>query len=831
MKPRLRRLLIGFLLLAGLLTAGWVWLFWGLPDPALLREQFFLPSVRLTDRHGRLLYDVVDAQSGRNLALPLAEIPLALRQATIATEDRNFYTNPGVDVEGIARALWINLQGGEVLAGGSTITQQVARNLLFTADERGERTVRRKLRESWLAWRIARTYSKDDILEIYLNQSYYGGLAYGVEAAAQTYFGQSVAQLTLAECALLAGLPQSPGVYNPLLNPTAAQERQVVVLGLLRQEGYITADDEALALRQTLRYAAEPYPIRAPHFVMMVQAELDSLYTRDQLYESGGLLVRTTLDLDWQTTAEGVVTQQLARLNNPINQPYGHQADNAALVALSPQTGDVLALVGSPDFFDDQIAGAINMAIQPRQPGSALKPFIYALALDPRQPQPLTAASMLVDVYTTFTTRKGESYIPVNFSRTEHGPVTVREALGSSLNIPAVQTLARVGVDTALDILPSFGLSLPRPPAEYDLALALGGGEVRLLDLTSAYGILADGGAHTPPRLILEVTTLQGEPLYTAPAVAPQQVLDARVAWLLSDILSDNQARLISFGSNSVLNLGRTAAVKTGTTNDFRDNWTVGYTPNVVVGVWVGNADQSPMVDATGLTGAGPIWHNFMRQVLKNVPDAPFPRPAGLVQMAVCYPSGQLPTAACPYQQQEWFIEGTQPRTADTLYHAIVLDKLTGRVATAGTPTADRVPTLALDLPPQAHTWAKAQGVTLLADVQLPALNSAEGQGPTAEAGPQLYLLTPANNVTYQFSTELPADAQKVRLAAAADLPLAQLTFWLNDEPVATLTQAPYEFWWPLSLGQFELWAEGQTAAGTTLRTDSTFFVVRQADD
>lgn len=842
---RIRFLRLLPILLLALLGGTWYWLFGDLPAPAELTNRLAIPSIHITDRNGRTLYNILDQQGGRHTNLPLDQIPLALQQATIATEDRNFYANPGVDLEGIARALWINLQGGEVLAGGSTITQQLARNLLLTADERTERTVRRKLRESWLAWRIARTFSKDEILAIYLNQSYYGGLAYGVEAAAQTYFGHPVSQLTLAESALLAGLTQSPALYNPLLYPEAAQERQQTVLRLLRQEGYITADDYDLALRQPLRYSANPYPIRAAHFVMMVQSALDDLYTPETLYESGGLVVRTTLNLDWQTAAEDTVSHQLERLNNPNYAGIGSQADNAAVVALDPATGEIVVLVGSPDFFDNDISGAINMAVQPRQPGSALKPFIYALGMEPQagtSSARFTAATMFVDVRTSFTTRKGETYVPVNFSRTEHGPVTLREALGSSLNIPAVQALDQIGVEAALERLPHFGFALPRPPDEYDLALALGGGEVTLLELTTAYAMLANGGELIPPRFILDITTVGGEVLYTAPSPTPQRVLDERVAWLLSDILSDNEARHISFGSNSVLNVGRTAAVKTGTTNDFRDNWTVGYTPSIAVGVWVGNADQSPMLDATGLTGAGPIWHNTLRQILRNTPEQFFEQPNGFTQQAVCYPSGLLPTAVCPYQQLEWFIAGTEPTTADTLYHQLFLDKLTGHLATEATPPQDRIQKLVLDLPPTAQPWAEAQGITLLSQVQLGnsgdeeqedegQMTNDQGQMTNNQGQPsRIYLLSPDNNLTYRLSPSLPADAQRLRLAAAADLPLAELTFWLNEEPLATLTAAPYEFWWPLTLGQFTLTVTGRTPSGELVQGAAVQFTVREQE-
>ncbi len=719
MKSRWHWAAVFVLLLVGGVAAVGVWLFGDLPAPADISQRLVPPSVRIVDRNGRLLYDVLDAEYGRHTNLTLSQIPLTLQQATIATEDRNFYANPGVDVQGIARAFWINLRGGEVLAGGSTITQQVARNLLLDADERADRSVRRKLRESWLAWRVARQLPKEEVLALYLNQMNYGALAYGVEAAAQTYFGKPAVDLTLAESALIAGLTQAPALYNPFTNPDAAKTRQLVVLDLMRKADFITQDAHDLAVRQPLQYAATPYPVNAPHFVMMVQAELDALFTPQQLYESGGLTVRTTLDLDWQQHAETILAEQLVRLNHPADGGPSHNAQNGALVALDVPGGEVRALVGSPDYFDAESGGAINMAIQPRQPGSALKPLIYAAALDAETPPVWTAATMLPDVRTAFTTNEGESYVPVNFSRDEHGPVLLRQALASSLNIPAVLTLDAVGVDAAVALAEEAGIHTLGDPDEYDLSFALGGGPVRLLDLTAVYGAFASGGYRVTPHLILDVTDAQGEVVYTAVPPDPVQVLDERVAWLISDILSDDEARLLGFGRNSLLNIGRTAAAKTGTTNDFHDNWTVGYTPDLVVGVWVGNATNEPMHDVTGLSGAGPVWHYFMRTVLAGQPDKPFAQPPGMVMVEVCALSGLLPTEDCPYRQREWFLAGTQPVEMDSFYQRVTLDRATGLLANAATPPERQVAQLALDLPAQFHPWARAEGLLLLDDLLL----------------------------------------------------------------------------------------------------------------
>ncbi|RPI91908.1 MAG: penicillin-binding protein, partial [Chloroflexi bacterium] len=436
---RRRRQKIGLvILLVGVIasTAVYQWVFAGLPDLDTIEAGMALPSTRIYDRQGRLLYQIADPQTGVNRVIGLDELPDCMAQATIATEDANFYRHPGVDVKGVARALWINLKGGEVVAGGSTITQQVARNLLLDPDQRAERTLRRKLRESVLAVELTRRYSRDEILALYLNQTYYGNLAYGIEAAARAYFGKSAADLTLAECSMLAGLPQAPSAYDPLSSPEVAKDRQRVVLDLMVKHDTISATQADQAHKEPLQYASTPFPIEAPHFVAAVWTQLQRNYA-DELYE-GGLEVVTTLDLSWQNAAQDAAQRHLAWLNDPPGGQVSHNVWNAALLAPDPHTGQILAMLGTPDYFDNRIDGAVNATLAPRQPGSALKPFTYAAAFDPARPDPWTPATMLLDVGTPFVTRRLSSYTPANYGLVEHGPVLIREALGSSYNIPAV---------------------------------------------------------------------------------------------------------------------------------------------------------------------------------------------------------------------------------------------------------------------------------------------------------------------------------------------------------------------------------------------------------
>jgi len=821
-KPSRRLILLAALLVviaAGMLAIR-AWLFTDLPDVNDLSAGLHQPSIRILDRRGRLLYEVIGDQPGRHNVVSLSTIPRPCIDATIATEDANFYSNPGIDPAAILRAIWINLQGGEVLSGGSTITQQVARNLLLDPHERSERTLTRKLRETILAYRLAQRYTKQDILALYLNQTDYGNLSYGIDAAARAYFGKSVQELDLAECAMLAGLPQAPSLYDPLTDPNAAKQRQAIVLNLMVDHGYLTRQAADEAAKEPLRFAAERYTIEAPHFVMEVYRQLEQTLPPEVLY-GGGLTVHTTLDLDWQHTAERIARRHLDLLNTPKPSDPPHNATDAALVALDPHTGQVLAMLGSPDYFDEEISGAVNLALAPRQPGSTMKAFTYANAFDPSQTEPLTAASMLLDVRTSFVTHEGFAYSPVNFDRNEHGPVLAREALASSFNIPAVIVLNKIGMERLLPFAARLGISTLKNPADYDLSLTLGGGEVRLLEMAAGYAAFANGGRFVKPILILDVQDEQGKSIYEPPAGVGEQVMDERVAWLISDILSDNLARAPTYTTHSILQIGRAAAVKTGTTTDYRDNWTIGYTPNLVVGVWVGNANSEPMIGISGVSGAGPIWHSFMRTVLRGQPEMEFERPDGMVQGEICTLSGKLPTPDCPYTRAEWFIAGTEPTEYDTFYKRVVVDASTGLPATEATPPERRESRLYLDLPPQARPWAQQQGLTLLPDQLAGAAQS------SPEVSEELVIASPDAYTIYRVSPEMPVEAQRIRIVVTGPPGLHDVQIVLDGQPLASLTNGPFETWWPLVVGEHTVSASGVMADGRRLSADERSFTVK----
>ena len=639
----------------------------GLPGVEGAVEKQVFRTATIYDREGRLLYEFWDPQGGKRTTVPLREIPPYLIDATLATEDPRFYDNPGFDAPAILRAFWQNLLGQAIFSGGSTITQQLVRNSLMDPAERYERSYVRKAKEVVLAYQLSQRYSKDEILERYLNEIYYGNLAYGVEAAAQTYFGKHVGELTVAEAALLAGLPQAPAANDPLANPRRAKERQREVLGLMVRHGYLPASAAAVAEREELRFHTPTMPIRAPHFTMYVRALLEARYSREQLYCSG-LQVHTTLDLDLQELAERVTREHVARLRS-------QNARNAALVAVDLRTGEILAMVGSADYWDEQIGGQVNMVLAERQAGSTLKPFTYLAAFARGKASP---ATVILDEPTTFSGGQGApAYRPRNADGKYRGPVTVRRALANSLNVPAVKMLSQLGVPALLDTLHELGItSLNAPPEHYGLALALGAGEVRLLDLTYAYAVLANGGLQVGepvpgaerlpgrrelrPVAIARVVDASGRVLEEYHP-SGKRVVSQQATWLVTDILADDAARAETHGPDSPLRLSRPAAVQTGTGEGLADSWAVGYSPDLAVGAWIGNANNEPMRGVTGISVAGALWHDFMEEALRGFPTQPFDRPSGLVRGTVDAQTGLRPGPGAS-TVTDWFVEGNVPR-------------------------------------------------------------------------------------------------------------------------------------------------------------------------
>ncbi len=691
--------------LSSLAAAGYVYIASRLPDPTTLRGQAAaFKSVKFYDRSGQLLYEMVDPQGGRRTIVRLAQISPYLRQATVAVEDKHFYRHPGIDPLGIVRAIWQNLSEGEIVSGASTIPQQLARSVLMSAEERSERTPRRKIKEAILSAEITRRYSKDTILELYLNEIYYGNLAYGIEAAAETYFGKTAASLNLAEASLLAGLPQAPALYDPFTNPDAAKRRQADVLRLMAEQGYITPTQATAAWNTPLKYATPRYDIRAPHFVDYVRQQLEAKYGPAVLYRSG-FQVYTTLDLRLQEIAQRVAREHVAALAS-------RHVSNAAVVAIRPPTGEILAMVGSVNYFDPTIDGQVNVTVRLRQPGSSIKPVTYLAAFE----RGWTPATLIMDVETRFPDGANPPYTPRNYDGRYHGPVLVRSALANSYNVPAVKALQFVTVPGMLEMAHRLGIrSLNRP--DYGLSLTLGGGDVTLLEMTMAYAVLANQGRRPPMLTVLRLIDGQGRVIednqrqIDLGSYAGQQVVSPQHAYLITDILADAAARRPAFGAASPLNLSRPAAVKTGTTDDWRDNWTIGYTPSLAAGVWVGNNDNTPMRDVSGVAGAAPIWHDFMEEALRGTPVETFPRPDGIVSLEICANSGTLPGAACPERRQEIFVSGQLPLDAEhDLNKWIKIDRSTGQLATDACPSDLVEQRYYYVVAPEYRSWAEANG-------------------------------------------------------------------------------------------------------------------------
>ncbi len=647
------------LLLTGALLLGYVRIAAMLPPPDELQDRAnTFKTTTIYDRKGNLIYEVFPADAGRRTVVPLADISPHLINATLAVEDPNYYRHPGVDPVGIARALYYIFRQEATRPGGSSIVQQLVKLTYLSS----ERTLERKIKEAVLAIEINRRYSKDTILEIYLNHIFYGNLAYGVEAAAQTYFQKHASELTLAEASLLAGIPQRPGEYDPYTHWEATRNRQADVLRLMVEHGFISPMEAtrawmAFADKSPEEVLAQPKAdFQYPHFVLMVRQELEATYG-PEVVTKGGLRVITTLDPDLQAAAEQAVQEGMRSLAE-----RRVHATNAALVALDPITGEVLALVGSADYNNEAISGQINMAITPRQTGSVIKPLDYLATFE--MPEDYwTPATVVLDERTEFPDGPGRPpYVPRNYDGKFHGPVSVRSALANSYNIPAVKALQHAGIPALKDLAQRLGITtLTRD--DYGLSLALGSGEVSLLEMTNAFAAFANGGQRLEPHLILRVETQDGDLLADYSQPYKVQVVEPAHAFLITSILSDQVARLPAFGRAAQwLELpDRPVAAKTGTTNDVRDGWTIGYTPQIVAGVWVGNTDNTPMKGVSGVSSAAPIWRGFMMRAHQGLPVQQFQRPPDVIQLEVCIDTGFLATPECPNKRLEYFKSDQPP--------------------------------------------------------------------------------------------------------------------------------------------------------------------------
>jgi len=592
------------------------------PDFETFEERKVVQSTKIFDKTGEnLLYDV--HENIKRTVIPYEDLPRHIKNATVAIEDSNFYHHGGFQLKSYIRAFWVNLGAGEIQQGGSTITQQLVKNTFLTF----EQTYTRKMKELILSLKMEKVFTKEEILTLYLNEIPYGGSNYGIEAAANSFFGKSTKDLTLTESAYLAALPQAPSYYSPYgLHKDELDQRKDLVLSKMLELNFITEEEYNQALNEEVSFLSQSEKgIRAPHFVMYIKSYLEEKYGKDVI-EQGGLKITTTLDLNLQEEAEKMIKEYVKEIEEKFN------ASNAGIIGMDPKTGQILIMVGSRDYFDKENEGNFNTTLAKRQPGSAFKPFVYATALE----KGYTPETIVFDLKTEFnascnpdSTPKGgidekDCYSPGNYDNIFRGPVSLREALAQSINIPAVKTLYLAGLNDSLNTAKKMGITSLDNPLRYGLTLVLGGGEVSLLDITSAYSVFATGGVKNNPTGILKIEDNKGNILEEY-VYQPKTVLGTEVAYTINDILSDNEARTPAFGERSWLYFeDRQVAVKTGTTNDYRDAWVIGYTPNFSLGLWVGNNNNASMEKRVAGFIAAPLWNQFFIKVFETLPKEDF---------------------------------------------------------------------------------------------------------------------------------------------------------------------------------------------------------------
>jgi len=755
-----------------LLAILFAWYAKDLPTPAKLKEIHPVESTKILDRDGNVLYSVSGDQ--RRTVIDFKDMPQSIKDATISAEDSNFYHHFGFSVRGILRSVYYNLTGKKgYISGGSTITQQYVKNALLTS----KKTFDRKIKELILTLEVETIYSKDKILEMYLNQIPYGSNAYGVEEASKLYFGKSAKDLTLAESATLASMPKAPTYYSPYgSHPDKLKAREDYILDRMVTLKYISSDQANSAKTEKISYKPYRENITAPHFVMYVKDMLVDQFGEDAI-TSEGLKVTTTLDPKLQAIAQQSIEEGYEKNVKKA------KANNDALVAIDPKTGQVLSMVGSHDYFDSENDGQVNVASSPRQPGSSFKPIVYATAFKGKYNPGYT----IFDVPTDFG-----NYSPKNYDGTTHGPVTIRQALANSLNIPAVKMLYLAGIDNSIKTAEDMGISTLTNPENYGLALVLGGAEVKLVEMTGAYGVFANQGIFHETTSILKVEDANGKILYEyKPNKGKKNVLDPQISYEISNILSDNDARSMVFGTRSALYFpDRTVAVKTGTTSEYRDAWTIGYTPSLVAGVWVGNNDNTPMTSGSaGAMAAAPIWHSFMQKALEGKDNEEFPRPDGIQELTVERFSNKLPNNNSHDFIKDIFSSWQAPTDEDNVNVTVRIDKSNGKLATEYCP-ADLVENknfinLHSEVPEKENwenpvkDWAQAVGLSI-------------GSPPsetcaihTADKKPAILITNPKSGQNVSGTFDISVETQST-------IDISYVEFSIDGVSISTKTTAPY---------------------------------------
>jgi penicillin-binding protein 1C len=783
-----------------------------LPKPGeVVRKSGF--STQLVDRSGQFLYDLYAEE--RRSPIKIAEVPEHVKQATIATEDKDFYKHQGFDLLTIVRIPYNYLFKGGRVVGGSTLTQQLVKNVLLTS----ERSVVRKFKEFVLSLQIERTFSKDQILEMYLNEAPYGGTAWGIGTASEVYFNKPISQVSVVEGAILAGLPQRPSAYSPYANKTDENGealwkiRTRGVLRRMKEDGYLTdlSYEQALTDLESVQFSGREVSIEAPHFVFYVRDQLEKMYG-EEIVDTAGFKVTTSLDLDLQKKAQQIVYDEIEKVKK-VN------ITNGSVVVMDPKTGEIITMVGSKDYNSKEIDGQFNVAVDGfRQPGSSIKPVTYLLLLR----QGFTPSSILADVPTTFVADgKQKPYEPKNYDGKFRGPVSLRNALGSSLNISAVKGVAIVGLPNFLDQAYRMGFVTLEPTAQnlkrFGLAVTLGGAEVHLLNTTTAYSSFANGGTRVEPVSILKVEDKNGRVIYEHKNVPGPQVMSPEESFLINHILSDNNARAIAFGTRSLLNVSPNVAVKTGTTNDQRDNWAVGWSQEILVGAWVGNNDNSAMKQvASGVSGATPIWRNVLLAALetKRYGSPDWVVPPGLEKVEVDVISGYPAHDEYP-KRSEYVIKGTLPNTADPIHTKLKLCKGENKLATdAKIASGDYEEKEFIIM--KEEDPVSTDGVNRWQD----AINAwTQGQEDGRYKPPTEYCGGGQSDIYVEVKNpqnEKKYDSEEIEVEIKADSGegIEKIELWVDGALRETITTNEYKGKIKLTKGQHELYAKARTKSG-----------------
>ncbi|MFA5991114.1 MAG: PBP1A family penicillin-binding protein [Candidatus Doudnabacteria bacterium] len=813
----------------GIFAAAMLFLYYAkdLPDPNKLLDRQVPESTKIFARDNSLLYEI-HGEYKRTL-VNLDQISPDLKNATVAVEDKDFYKHGGISFTGIARAIMVDILSGKKSQGGSTITQQFVKKSILTDDKSWDR----KIRELILAVAIDSRFSKEDILKFYLNEIPYGRNAYGIEAASQSYFNKSAKDLTLAESAYLAAMPQAPTFYNPFgPNRTSLDNRKNTILYLMQQQGYITDEQKNQAENEKVNFSKITTGIKAPHFVLWVQDYLANKFGEKTL-EEGGLKIYTTLDPRLQDIAETAVKNGVEKSSKKYN------ANNAALVAIDPKTGQILAMVGSKDYFaESEPAGCIpgknctfepnvNVALSQRQPGSSFKPYVYGTAF--KKEFGFAPASMLMDVVTNFGTFNGKSYIPGNYNGESFGPVSMRKAMAGSLNVPAVKTLALVGVENAVQTARDLGITSPL--ADCGLSLVLGGCEVRLVDHVAAMSVIANEGIKNEKTPILKIVDKENNTIEEFKS-NPQSVFDPQAAYEVISIMTDNAARSYVFGASSPLILSdRPVAAKTGTTQNWHDGWTLGFTPSLAAGVWAGNNNGELLKKgADGVFVAAPIWHEFMTEALKGTPAEDFQVPSGIQKVVVDELSGKLPTDITPSTKTETFASYSVPTAYDNIHVKVAIDSLTGQPADSTTPQERIIykPYTVLHSEKRDNAnWENPVVEWALAHGYIYPPNDAQ-------------ILQPSGDSTQNLSINIlePADGSivsqtpfSVTANVTSSNPIAKVELYINGELYKNSLTQPYTFIVDRNLndGSYTLALKAIDISGNTADTSATVTVMAHA--